>query len=517
MRRAYVAAILMMLAAAIASPAQTLTTLHDFGDQAGTNPESALIQATDGNFYGTTVVNNVFKMTPSGMATSFYKFCSQPGCADGSTPYGALVQTTDGTFYGTTVLGGVNSYYCANFATGCGTVFKITPSGALTTLYTFCLQGGHDYCPDGAEPYAGLVQTGDGNFYGITTDGGTNGGGTVFNITSSGTLTTLYSFGGRDGEGPYGALVQGTDGNLYGTTIYGGANGNGTAGTVFKITSSGTLTTLHSFCSGTGCPDGANPYAGLIQATDGNFYGTTAGGGSLTPYGTVFEITPSGALTTLHVFEYTDGSTPYGGLIQATDGNFYGTTSDGGVGSSGHARGTIFKITPGGTLTTLYNFCLQDNCSHGWYPVAGLIQATDGNLYGTTENGPGDSLLGTAFRLSLGPAVGLAPGTLDFGPQGVQAPNVPQNVTLTNTGGAPLTITSIAISGTNSGDFDQWNNCPMSPSTLAPGNYCTITVVFSPTETGALSADVTITDNASDSPQAVPLTGIGVGGKVRPR
>jgi uncharacterized repeat protein (TIGR03803 family) len=508
-----VAAILMTLAAAIASPAQTLTTLHSFADGGGLYPYGGLIQATDRNFYGTTVVDSVFKMTASGTVTSLHSFDG----TDGYAPYGGLIQTPDGNFYGTTVLGGGNGY-CVPTMFGCGTVFKITPSGTLTTLYTFCPQGGGAYCPDGAEPYAGLVQASDGNFYGTTYVGGTNGGyGTVFEITPSGTLTTIHSFDETDGEFPYGALAQGADGNLYGTTIAGGATDNGLAGTVFQITPGGTLTTLHSFCSGSGCPDGANPYAGLVQGTDGNFYGTTEGGGSLTPYGTVFRITPGGALTTLHVFNYTDGASPYGGLLQASDGNFYGTTSDGGVNCGGYDGGTIFRITPSGTLTTLYKFCSEPG-SDGWYPVAALIQATDGNLYGTTEYGPGNPGDGTAFRLSPGvPAVGLAPGMLNFGPQGVQAPNFPQNVTLTNTGSAPLTITSIAITGTNSGDFDQWNNCPISPSTLAPGNYCTITVVFAPTETGTLTAAVTITDNASDSPQTVPLTGIGVGGKVRPR
>ena len=503
------ASIVMMLAVAIALPAQTFTKLHNFGDQAGAYPEAALVQATDGNFYGTTVVDNIFKMTPSGTTTSLYSFCSQNGCVDGYWPYGGLIQATDGNFYGTTVQGGGNGLCFSNFV-GCGTVFKITASGTLTTLYTFCPQGG-DYCPDGAHPYAGLVQASDGNFYGTTYVGGTNGGyGTVFKITPSGTLTTLYSFDGWDGEFPYEALIQGTDGNLYGTTEAGGTN-NGLYGTVFTMTLGGTLTMLHSFCSQSGCPDGAHPYAGLVQGTDGSFYGTTDGGGGISGYGTVFKITSGGALTTLHVFEYTDGAEPQAGLVQATDGNFYGTT----VIAGANGGGTIFKITPSGALTTLYNFCSQYGCADGEFPDAGLIQAADGNLYGTAEYGGGG--LGTAFRLSLGSAVGLAPGMLNFDPQGVEGPNTPQVVTLTNIGGAPLAITSITITGQNSSDFAQWNNCPMSLNTLAPGDHCQITVVFSPNEAGTLSADVSITDNAPDSPQMVPLTGIGVGGKVRLR
>ena len=179
--------------------------------------------------------------------------------------------------------------------------------------------------------------------YGTTEYGGANRYGTVFKITPSGALTKLYSFcsqsGCADGANPFGPLVQATDGNLYGTTQIGGANTSGCGGqgcgTVFKITPSGTLTTLYSFCSQSGCPDGANPYSRLVQATDGNFYGTTVSGGAFTycgfagGCGTVFKITPSGSLTTLHSFDGGDGAGPLG-LVQATGGNFYGTTSSGG-------------------------------------------------------------------------------------------------------------------------------------------------------------------------------------------
>ena len=301
------------------------------------------------NRYGT-----VFKITPSGALTKLYSFCSQSGCADGANPFGPLVQATDGNLYGTTQIGGANTSGCGG--QGCGTVFKITPSGTLTTLYSFCSQSG---CPDGANPQAGLVQATNGDFYGTTSSGGANGGGTVFKITPSGTLTTLYSFcsqsGCPDGAHPWG-LVQATNGSLYGTTLLGGANSQGT---VFRITPSGTLKTLQNFKG----PNGANPYAGLVQANDGNFYGTTGGGGANND-GTVFKITPSGALTTLYSFcsqsGCKDGANPYAGLVQATNGNLYGTTLYGGAkttGCGGFGCGTVFKITPGGALTTLYSFC----------------------------------------------------------------------------------------------------------------------------------------------------------------
>jgi uncharacterized repeat protein (TIGR03803 family) len=306
---------------------------------------------------------------------------------NGNEPLGSLVQGTDGNFYGTTTNGG---------AYGSGTVFKMTPSGTLTTLYSFCAQKN---CTDGNAPYAGLMQGTDGNFYGTTVGGGVYncfsgfGCGTVFKITPSGTLTTLHSFDGTDGLSPESKLAQATDGNFYGTTSGGGANrGDGSGcGTVFKITPDGTLTTLHSFDG----DDGSGPYAGLVQATDGNFYGTTISGGAYytcgydgSGCGTVFKITPGGDLSTLHIFEGPDGESAFDELLQATDGNLYGTTYGGGVnkwyGNTG--AGTIFKMTLAGTLTTLYNFCAQKSCTDGVGPRA-LMQAADGNFYGTAHGG----------------------------------------------------------------------------------------------------------------------------------
>jgi len=292
---------------------------------------------------------------------------------DGLTPNAGLVQGTDGNFYGTTSAGGAN---------GNGTVFRITPSGALMTLHSFS-------GIDGANPGAALVQGTDGNFYGTTQQGGANGIGTVFRSSPSGTLTSLHSFAWIDGEKPVAALVQGTDGNFYGATSAGGASDKGT---VFRITPSGALTTLHSFVGS----DGAYPWA-LVQGADGDFYGTTYLGGAGNPggpgYGTVFRIAPTGVLTTIHLFTFSDGLSPQAGLVQGTDGNFYGTTSWGGAGGSG--KGTVFKITPGGVLTTLYSFAGSD----GQEPMASLVQATDGNFYGTTAWG-GAGGVGTVFEMT---------------------------------------------------------------------------------------------------------------------
>jgi uncharacterized repeat protein (TIGR03803 family) len=393
------AGVLFLLGAATAIdlPAQTFTTLFSFDNTHGANPEAGLVQALNGNFYGTTYnggvrgYGTVFQITPSGTLTMLHSFCPQTKCKDGVNPVGGLVQTTNGDFYGTTNGGGANGSY--------GTVFQITPSGTLTTLYSFCAQSG---CTDGEYPYAGLIQAANGNFYGTTAGGGVHGdNGTVFQITPSGTLTTLYSFCARpncaDGQLPKAGLVQATNGNFYGTTKNGGANGD--SGSVFEITPSGTLTTLYSFCAVINCTAGAgaNPYAGLVEAANGDFYGTTAGGGVQSDYGTVFQITPSGTLTTLLSFDGTDGAYPYAGLVQATDGNFYGTTQFGGA----NAKGTVFQITPSGTLTTLYSFCAQTGCTDGEGPNAVLIQATDGDFYGTTEYG-GTNNAGVVFSLSVG-------------------------------------------------------------------------------------------------------------------
>jgi|SRR5579862_423135 len=386
---------LVGVASASAQTFTTFTTLYVFAD-ADTIGFGGLVQGNDGDLYGTTDTGDnsygtIFKITPSGTLTTLYSFCSQPNCADGLQPEGKLIQAADGNLYGTTLFGG--SQACSP---SCGTVFKITPAGILTTLYTF-------HGTDGSYPRGGLIQANDANFYGTTGKGGTSSScpdpgaslsscGTIFRITPLGALTTLHSFDLTDGAGPLSDLVQGSDGNLYGTTYQGGT-GCSTCGTVFKITLSGALTTLHSF----DMADGAGPSA-LIQATDGNFYGTTNSGGVgiCVSCGTIFKITPAGSLTTLYNFDLTQGAQP-SALIQASDGNFYGTTS-----------GTIFEITASGVLTTLYDFSLTGPDRPGT-----LIQGSDGNLYGITTGASGYTGA-TIFRLSSGPppAINLSAGVV---------------------------------------------------------------------------------------------------------
>jgi uncharacterized repeat protein (TIGR03803 family) len=355
-----------------------LTNLHSFGGgQDGANP-NALVQGANGMFYGTTQnggansYGTVFQiqLTTNGPPTTLYSFT---GDGDGGFPVAGLVPGADGNFYGTASTGGTGG--------GWGTIFKITPGGALSSLHSFT------GAADGGFPYAELVQGADGNFYGTTLGGGTqNGWGTVFKITPAGLLNNLYSFTGvADGGSPEATLVQGSDGTLYGTTLEGGTG----SGTVFAISTNGVLATLYSFSSGN---DGSSPYAGVIQASDGNLYGTTAYGGT-NDDGTVFQITTNGALTTLYSFSGgNDGNSPFAALIQASDGNFYGTTAYGGT----FGDGTVFQITTNGTLTTLAWF----NGANGANPQDPLVEGTDDNLYGVTPYG-GLTDNGVIFRLTM--------------------------------------------------------------------------------------------------------------------
>jgi uncharacterized repeat protein (TIGR03803 family) len=382
---------LLCAATVIALHAQTFTTLVKFNGANGANPAYvSLVQGTNGYLYGTTQnggvdgIGTIFKITPGGKLTTLYSFAWSDGEFAAEGEYP----------YAGLVQATNGDFYGTTYIGGdnptggnYGTVFKVTPSGTLTTLHSFA------GVPDGAYP-AGLVQAANGNFYGTTQNGGDGNYGSIFTITTAGSLTTQHSFGGTDGMNPFAGLVQATNGNLYGTTQGGGTSDNclNGCGTVFEITPSGTLTTLYSFgMKG----DGGWPIAGLVQASDGYLYGTTQTGGTGGGYGTVFKITPSGKLTTLHSFDSADGQAPLAELVQGTDGNFYGTTSSGGA----NGYGTIFQIAPSGALTTLHSFDLTD----GAYPEGGLVQDTNGDFYGTTSgNSSTGNDDGTVFELSMG-------------------------------------------------------------------------------------------------------------------
>ncbi len=358
--------------------AQTYIDLHDFATPNLTSPQypGILAQGRDGNLYGTAPVGGttghggVFQISPGGAYSEIYNFS---GGVLGANPYSGLTLGTDGNFYGTTFNNGAFIF---------GTVFQITPSGIVTILHSFSLI-------EGADPYAPPIQGTDGNFYGTTTIGGL-GYGAVYKVSPTGAFTVLHQFDNTHGSTPIAPLIQGKDGNFYGTTKVGGTTGNGT---VFKMTPAGTLTVLYNFDS----THGAQPYSPLVQGSDGNFYGTSRDGGTLNGGGVVFKLTPAKKLTVLYNFNATgstpDGTRPYAGLIQASDGNFYGVTSAGGT----NAAGTLYRITAAGSYSILYNFVPAT----GSLPFATLRQHTNGIFYGEATAG-GATGHGALFSFDAG-------------------------------------------------------------------------------------------------------------------
>ena len=400
-QRLYTLLTFVMLVLVFATPtrshAQTYTSLYEFGGKTGdpTRPQysGVIAQGRDGKLYSTTpdggsfCCGTVFKITPSGTLSVVYNFNDTAGSI--YTADSGLTLGTDGNFYGTTHSGG-------NF--GEGTVFKITAGGTLTKLYDF---GTCAYpCVDGRFSTAPPVQGNDGNFYGTTpytTDGTADG--VVYKITPAGKYTILYVFNGISGAFPNDPLIQGTDGNFYGTTTLGGKNlgstcvvrsASFTCGTVFKMTPAGKITFIYEFDK----THGAGPIGPVIQGTDGNFYGTTSEGGT-SGFGVVFKLTSAGVLTVLHDFNGTDGKTPDAGLVQANDGNFYGVASAGGT----LGYGTIFKVTSTGTFSVVYNF---EN-THGAAPEVTLFQHTNGILYGDTDSGDSHGM-GVFYSLNISAA-----------------------------------------------------------------------------------------------------------------
>jgi uncharacterized repeat protein (TIGR03803 family) len=367
------------LAAVVAAPAQTFTSLNSSNASWG-----PLVQGIDGNLYGTEYAGgtdgygSVFKITPEGALSTVHTFDAKAG---GNYPTGLAVGL-NGNLYGTTKQGGATGAPCPTPVAGCGTIFELTATGATSVLHEFI-------GTDGMYPVAGLTLGPDGNFYG-TTNGtiqkGATGAtyGTVFKLNSvTGALTTLHSFSFTDGAYPASGLVLGANGLLYGSTTEGGEYGDGT---VFDISTAGTFTTIHNF---NGHTDGGPPIGSLVQATNGNFYGATLTGptsDSVNDYGTIFSISPGGVqFQVLYSFTTkSDASYPAGGLVLGADGNLYGATS-GLFDEVWQNDATLFQITPKGGLTTLHTFPYS---SAGVGYVTGgpyLMQATNGTFYGTTN------------------------------------------------------------------------------------------------------------------------------------
>ena len=377
--------VILLLGVASVAAAQSLTTLASFNGANGANPFPLTI-GTDGNLYGVTgfggamTEGEFFQVTPSGVLTPLYTFAAD-AAKDGFEPSAGLVRGADGNFYGTTLSGGTGTY-------DTGVIFKMTPSGVITTIYNWGTT-----VRSASTPLGGMILAKDGNFYGITNSGGASLQGTVFQLTPQGQFSLIYSFAGRtpDGGQPRFGVVQGPDGNFYGTTSVGGVNDYGT---VFQITSTGVLKTLYSF------PADVQAVSALIVGPDGNLYGTTSAGGSL-GHASIFRMTLAGALTTIYSFDaaivYQTSAAQlnaFASLILGADGNIYGTTP-----ALDAVNGTIFKITTAGVFTNLYTFCTQTGCPDGSFPT-GLIQAPDGTFYGTTQNG-GANHDGTVFSFRV--------------------------------------------------------------------------------------------------------------------
>jgi uncharacterized repeat protein (TIGR03803 family) len=349
----------------------------------GNSPQGTLIQANDGNFYGTTIsggsYNNgtVFRYeVATGKETVIHSF---NGPVDGNRPLSGLIHASDGNLYGTTQFGGTCSF-------AAGTVFRIDLSGEnFATIHCF---DGRD---DGAEPWGGVIQgRTDGYLYGTTYQAGPAGGGTAFKMDLNGNILAQHPFAGspNDGGQPTANLVQGADGNFYGTTLGGGT---ANAGTIFMMDSNANVTVIHSISSS----DGVNTleFSPLVQGIDGSLYGEAQDGGT-SSFGAIFKVNVTGnGFSVIHSFAGPDGALPAGGLIQTPSGTFYGTTQGGGGG-----QGDVFQMDTSGDVIRLYSF--QGAPNDGSQPVSGVIGGVDGNLYGTTLAG-GTSNDGTIFKIAI--------------------------------------------------------------------------------------------------------------------
>lgn len=384
MSKVHVPAICLFLALAAPVHAQTYKVLHNFGSSPG-DPScprltGTIAQSPGGNFYSSandcleTDGGSVYKISVNGAVTVIYRFPSNT--SGPRAPVGGLVFGTDQQFHGTTESGGIIN--------GHGSVFRITPDGKLRTMYEF------NGDLNGGAPVSAPIQSVSGHYYGTTPGEYGLHWGSIYKVTENGNFTLLHAFNGADGSFALGPLIQGTDYHFYGVAEGGGKYN---AGVIFRVTAGGYYKVVHDF----DVTHGQHPAGPLIQANDGNFYGTAYDGGSgaaLPGAGVIFKMTPSFKFTVLHNFSGgDDGANPAGGLVEASDGNFYGTNIFGGA----NGYGVLFRITPGGAFTVLHDFDQRT----GWLAQMTLLQHTNGKLYGQTTQG-GSAGVGVFFRLDAG-------------------------------------------------------------------------------------------------------------------
>lgn len=390
-KRTAVGALALCLSATIGpADAAKFKVLYSFKGTDGSAPWSTPILDATGNLYGTTASGGgsgvVYELEADGTERTVYSFAEGNG---GYQPNGVILDS-EGNLWGTTSAGGDGNV-------GCGVVFKITPGGTESDVYSF-----NGEPNDGCGPFNILTPDGR-KYYGTTVVGGRSDNGTVFKITAAGSETLLRSFqAGRDGDYPFAALVLGTHGKLFGTTDYGGKKTD--AGTVFEVTRNGNKKVLYAF--GGSPSDGAVPAGGVIEDASGNLFGTTMSGGRKGGYlnngcGIVYELSPNGVETILHFFAggENDGASPQAGLIEDASGNLYGTTQVGGGRSNclgAEGCGTVFKIAPDGSETILHKF---NEATDGSVPQAGLVSDASGNLYGAALGG-GKYGYGTVFEIT---------------------------------------------------------------------------------------------------------------------
>jgi uncharacterized repeat protein (TIGR03803 family) len=367
------------------------TNLLTFDGTNGSWPLCTLVQAPDGSLFGTTSrggardAGTVFRMSTDGTFLQSASF----NTTNGALPRAGVVIGSDGAVYGTTRQGGVPFGY--------GNVFRMTPDGTISNLHVIL-----NPTVEGIFPEAALMEGNDGAFYGTTYQGAIPSSGTVFRITTNGIITNLVVFTGNSGSYPgyysLASLITASDGNFYGTTS------SGNAGTIFRLTPSGSFTNLATFNSPTTPNSGRILRSQLVEGNDRRLYGTAQSSGTPEGFGTVFAMTTNGQVTALVRFAGTNGAYPYGGLVLGKDGNFYGMTSQGGEGGW-KQPGTVFQMTPGGVIKTLITFTGTNGAYLGSGPQASLVLGQDGNFYGTTKTG-GALNLGTVFRITvLTPAI----------------------------------------------------------------------------------------------------------------